>query len=212
MFHRYPKSVRRGLTMAEIVVSTAIVGVMTVAALESVNMVYRTRRENANRLTGPGLAQELMAEVLAMPYEDPQNPGGAIGIDAGESSSARSTFDDVDDYNVWTSSDTKLRDGSTAAGYSSWQQQVRVAFAGLANPSSNSGSDTGLKRITVTVTSPQNVATTLVALRARRGSLEQPQGVTDDAVTWLGVTLKVGNGTKPERWGVAPINPAADAN
>jgi hypothetical protein len=198
--------------MAEIVVSTAIVGVMTVAALESVNMVYRTRRENANRLTGPGLAQELMAEVLAMPYEDPQNPGGSIGIDAGESSSARATFDDVDDYNVWTSSDAKVRDGSNASGYAGWQQQARVAYASLADPSTNSGTDQGLKRITVTVTSPQNVAVTLVALRARRGSLEQPQGVTDDAVTWLGATLQVGNGTRTERWGVAPINPAADVN
>src|SRR5829696_2414889 len=98
------RSSRRGMTMAEVVIATAIVGVMTVAALESTGMVYRTRRINANRLTGPGLAQELLAEVLAMPYEDPENPGGAIGLDAGESSSTRATFDDVDDYNVWTSS------------------------------------------------------------------------------------------------------------
>ncbi|HEX6961995.1 MAG TPA: hypothetical protein VF175_09025, partial [Lacipirellula sp.] len=75
--------------MAEIVISTAIVGVMTVAALESVNMTYRVRRINSNRLTAQGLAQELLAEVVAMPYTDPQNPGGAIGLDAGENSTSR---------------------------------------------------------------------------------------------------------------------------
>jgi hypothetical protein len=198
--------------MAEIVISTAIVGVMTVAALESTGMVYRTRRINADRLTGPGMAQELLAEVLAMPYEDPQNPGGAIGLDSGESSSVRSTFDDVDDYNVWTSAEAKVRNGTTPTGYTAWAQQVRVAFANLADPSTNAGSDTGLKRITVTVTSPQGKVLTLTALRARKGSLEQPQGVTDDAVTFLGVTLKLGNDARAERWGVAPANPSADVN
>lgn len=200
------------MTMAEVVVATAIVGVMTVAALESLNMVYRTRRLNGSRLTAPGLAQELLAEVLAMPYEDPQLPGGSIGLDSGETSSSRSTYDDVDDYHNFTSTGVKTRDGTSLADYSGWQQQVAVAYVLTTNPAATSATDTGLKRITVTVTSPEGKVASAVALRTRRGSLDQPQGVTDDAVTWLGATLKVGAGPRSERIGVAPINPSADIN
>jgi MSHA pilin protein MshD len=204
------KRARSGFTMAEVLISTTIVGVMLAAALESVGMVYRSRRISANRLTAPGLAQELMAEVLAMPYEDPQSPGGSIGPEAGEST--RSAFDDIDDYHSWSSGDARGRDGTAFTGYSGWQQQVQVAYAGLADPSVNSGSDLGLKRVTVTVTSPAGTAVSLVSLRARKGAVEQPQGVDANAVTWLGATLQVGAGTRNERWGTTLINPAADVN
>jgi hypothetical protein len=198
--------------MSEVVVATAIVGVMTVAALESLNMVYRTRRLNGSRLTAPCLAQDLLAEVLAMPYEDPQIAGGSIGLDSGETASSRATYDDVDDYNGFTSTGVKARNGTAIADYNSWQQQVQVVYVLTTNPATTSGTDTGLKRITVTATSPEGKVATAVALRTRRGSLDQPQGVTDDAVTWLGATLKVGNGARGERMGAAPTNPAADVN
>jgi prepilin-type N-terminal cleavage/methylation domain-containing protein len=211
MFHnRKHDDPRRGFTMAEVLISTTIVGVMLAAALESVGMVYRSRRISANRLTGPGLAQELMAEVLSMPYEDPQSPGGSIGPETGEA--IRDMFDDIDDYNNWNSNDARGRDGTAFTGYSGWQQQVQVAYAGLADPSVNSGSDLGLKRITVTVTSPTGTTVSRVALRAQKGAVEQPQGLDANAVTWLGATLQVGAGTRNERWGTTLINPAADVN
>ena len=211
MFHKLRlEGTRPGFTMAEVLISTTIVGVMLAAALESVGMVYRSRRISANRLTAPGLAQELMAEVLAMPYEDPQSPGGASGSEAGEAT--RALFDDIDDYHNYNSSDARGRDGTAFTGYSGWQQQVQIAYAGLADPSVNSGSDLGLKRVTVTVTSPTGAAVSLVALRARKGAVEQPQGLDANAVTWLGATLQVGAGTRNERWGTTLINPAADVN
>ena len=197
--------------MAEIVISTAIVGIMTVASLESVGMVYRTRKVNADRLTGPGLAQELLAEVLAMPYEDPQIAGGGIGLDAGESSGTRTTYDDVDDYDAWDSV-IVAKDGTAPAGYAGWQQQVQVVYATLADPSGTVGTDQGLKRITVTVTNPDGVERALTALRARKGSLEQPQGLTASAVTWVGAALQLGDSDRAARLGTAPTNPASDAN
>jgi type II secretory pathway pseudopilin PulG len=209
MAMQHQRRFRLAFTMAEIVISTVIVGVMTVAALESVNMVYRVRRLNSNRLTAQGLAQEILAEVVAMPYADPQNPAGAIGLDAGENSTTRSTFDDVDDYHNWQSGPTR-RDGAALTGYTGWQMQVSVAYAQLPDPSTNAISDSGLKRITVTVTDADARQTTLAALRARSGSLEQPQGLTATSVTALSAALRVGNGTQVQRWAVAPTNPASD--
>jgi type II secretory pathway pseudopilin PulG len=210
--NRKSASRRIGSTIAEIVVSTAIVGVVITGALESIGMVYRTRRINANRLTVPGLAQELMAEVLSMAYEDPTNPGGALGLDSGETSANRSTFDDVDDFHLWNSSDVKSRAGVARAGYTGWNQQIQVAYADLTNPLTTAGSDLGLKRITVTVTSPQGVTKTLTALRAKKGLVDQPQGLDANAVTALGLALQVGSGSRAERWGSCIANPAQDAN
>ena len=203
---------RPALTLAEVAVSTAIVGVIIVASLESVGMVLRTRRLNASPLSGPGLAQELLDEILAMPYEDPQNPGGAIGVDSGESTSNRSHFDDIDDYHLWSSNDAKARSGATLSGYAGWECEVEVVRAPLADPAASSSSDTGLKRISVTVTSPEGVTTTMTALRARHGAMEQKPAANTVAVSWLGAELQTGSATRVERWGARPSNHAGDAD
>jgi MSHA pilin protein MshD len=203
---------RRGLTMAEVLVSAAIVGVMLSAALESVGMAIRTRRLSADMLTGPGLAQELLAEALAMPYEDPEDPAGGIGTDAGESAATRAQFDDVDDYHNWNSNGPQTSDGAAINGYPGWRRQVQVAFANLSNPGTNSAADLGLKRVTVTVTSPDGAVKTVVGLRAKNGLADQPQGLDSAAVAALTASLQLGAGDRGQRWGAYFANSAADAN
>lgn len=198
--------------MTEVVVATAIVGAIIVTSLESAGMVFRTRRLNASPLTGPGLAQELLDEVLSMPYDDPQNPGGAIGLDSGESSGTRAAFDDVDDYHGFSSTGARSKSGVALTGFTGWNCQVNVIRAQLANPTANSSSETGLKRIEVTVTSPSGKSTAVTALRARNGSLEQKPCAKTTAVTWLGAELQVGAAATVERWGARPSNHAGDAN
>lgn len=181
-----------GFGMTEVVVSTAIVGVMIVAALEAAGMVARTQRLNADRLTGPGLARDLLAEIMSLPYVDPQTGSPAIGVDSGESAASRSTFDDVDDYHNWTASNALARSGQARAGYTGWSLAVTVAWANLADATPSLPSDTNLKRITVTVTSPAGVATQLVGLRSRYGPLEQALPLAGTAVNWIGVELRSG--------------------
>ncbi len=102
--------------------STLIVGVMLVAALDTLGAVFRSQRLNAARLTGPGLAHELMGEILSLSYEDPEDPGGSIGRDSGESGKERADFDDVDDYDNWveknprTKSVLSIQDTPTGSG------------------------------------------------------------------------------------------------
>ena len=99
----------RGLSQIEIVASSLIVGVMLVAALNTLGAVFRSQRLNAARMTGPGLAHELMGEILSLPYEDPEDPGGSIGNDSSESGGDRADFDDVDDYLGWSASPPPTR-------------------------------------------------------------------------------------------------------
>ncbi len=208
---RRPCVAPRGSGLAEVVISTALVGIMMVAALEAIGQSFRTRRMNADRLTGPGLAQDLMTEILSMPYEDPQNPGGAIGVDSGETVATRSTFDDVDDYHNWNAANGVARSGTARTGYSSWNQQVAVAWIDSAT-SNTSVTDTGLKRITVTITSPAGVASQMVALRSRYGPLEQSRPLADVAVSWTGVELRTGTNSRSQFAAAPAANHVKDAN
>ena len=203
---------RLGLSLVEVVMSTLIVGVMLVASLDTVGAVYRTHKLNAARLTGPGLAQELMSEILAMPYEDPEVPGNSIGLDTGESGVNRQDFDDVDDYDNWSSASAEAKDGTALAGYSGWQRQATVTWGQLTTPLPTVGTDTGLKRITVTVTDPDGVQTSLVALRYQTGLLEQTPAVDTTAITWIGAELRLGSSSQTARSGTYLSNQAIDSN
>jgi hypothetical protein len=205
------RACRRGGGIAEVLICTFLVGVMTVAALNAIGMVFRTRRMNSDRLTGPGLAQDLVAEILSMSYEDPQNPGGAIGVNVGESAANRTTFDDIDDYNGWTSTNGVGRDASARSGYTGWGHGVAVVWI---NPTTLavSASETGLKRITVTVTSSGGVARSLVALRSNLGAVEQTRPISATAVTWLGAELRAGSSTRSQYAGAPTTNHVQDAN
>ena len=203
---------RFALTMVEVLFASAIVGGMVVASLDAAGMVFRARRLNARGTTGPALAQELLEEVLAMPYEDPQTPGDAIGPDSGETGSTRAAFDDVDDYHNWNSASADVKSGAAIAGFTGWRRQVSVVYVQLADPAQNSASDAGLKRVTVTVTSPAGLLYTATGLRARYGAMEQKPGATTAPVVWLGAELQAGDATVIERRAARPSNHAAESN
>jgi hypothetical protein len=206
-YHRRP-----AMSMVEVLFACAIVSGMVVASLDAAGMVFRARRLNADGTTGPALAQELLEEAMAMPYEDPQAPGGAIGPETGETGSNRAAFDDVDDYHNWNSANADTISGVAIAGFTGWRRQVSVTRVQLANPAQSSASDVGLKRVIVTVTSPDGSIYTATGLRARYGAMEQKAGATISPVVWLGAELKVGDATVIERRAARPSNHAAEAN
>src|SRR3954452_16140107 len=100
---RHQSTTRHGLTLIEVVASTMIVGLMAVAALNALGAATKSSNSIGNRAVAAGLADELMSEIMMQPYSDPD--GAAIfGNESGESTSPRSAFDDVDDYNGWNAS------------------------------------------------------------------------------------------------------------
>ncbi len=90
---------RKALTLVEVVVSTLIVGVMTVAALNTLGAATRSGMSAGNRAIAMGLADELMAEILATRYGD-LDGSTQLGPEAGENDPL--DFDDVDDYADWS--------------------------------------------------------------------------------------------------------------
>ena len=200
---------RRALSLVEVVASTLIVGIMVVGALNTLGSVYKTRALNAPRLVGPGLAHELMNEVLAMPYMDSEAAGSTLGFDTGETNATRADFDDVDDYHGWYRLGAQAKDGTALPGYETWARQVTVYWADPMTGAPGS-IETGLKRITVTVTSPRGDVTELIALRHKDGALEQNSGTDMTAVTWVGAELRLGNSGEITHHGTLLMNHAAD--
>jgi type II secretory pathway pseudopilin PulG len=203
---------QNGMTLLEIVVATMITGAMLVASLNSVGAVFQTQKLNADRLKGPGLAHELMSEILAMPYKDPTSNTAALGTEAGESTANRLAFDDVDDYDGLNTMGIKAKSGTTRTGYSTWREQVSVQWIETLTGLAWILGDTGLKRITVTITSPDGEVTQLLAYRYKEGALERAPMVDTSAVTWMGAELRLGGVTTPVRMGTNLTNHTPDAD
>lgn len=210
-FTRHPANLNQGLTLLEVVVATMVTGVMLVAALDSVGAVFRTHRQNADRLCGMSLTHELMAEIMSLPYKDPTAMISLIGTEDGESSANRATFDDVDDYNGLNVVGLRTKNGTLRTNFSGWRTQAKVEWIEVATGLVWILGDTGLKRITVTVTSPVGEVTQLVGYRSKEGMLEKPPVVDTLAVTWIGAELKLGTDSNPARMGVNLTNHATDA-
>src|SRR4051794_27329725 len=140
----------RGLTLIEVVASTMIVSLMAVAALNALGAATKSANSIGNRAVAAGLADELMSEIVTQPYSD-LDGSPAFGRESGESTSPRSAFDDVDDYNGWNVSPPQYRDGTVIPDRTNWRQRVTVTYVVPTNPTQTAGSDQGAKGIRVSI-------------------------------------------------------------
>ena len=144
---------RRAVTLVEAVVSTAIVGVMLVAALNTVGASQVTQNKMGQRSRALLLAQDLMAEILQQAYEDPDLASGSFGLTVAEIADGdRSLWNDVDDYNGWSASPPQQKDGTELSDFDGWGRSVAVGWVDSTEVGTERVSDTGVKRIVVTVT------------------------------------------------------------
>ena len=201
----------RGVTLTEVVMATLIMGVILVGALSVVSSSLRTRMAASRRNDGARLTEQLLAEVMAMPYKDPQGAGTGTGPETGESTTTRADFDDVDDYNGWNESDVQDKDGNTIEGFDGWSRSVETWRAERlgGNPWF---SDTGLKRIRVRATSPEGVVTERLAFRGEWGSLQQQPSQDTTVVTMISGELEIGGSSTKAHAATNTFNHAPDPN
>ena len=158
------RTARRALTLAEMIVSIVIVGVMLVAALNTVGASKMGQRKTGDRAKGTLLAQQLMSEILRQSYQEPVDTV-AFGRETAELSTSRAEYDDVDDYDGWSSSPPQYKDGMVIPNLDGWGRQVSVAWVDASNLTQDVGEETGVKRITVTVTHNDLDVASLTAVR-----------------------------------------------
>ena len=87
-----------GFTLLEALLASVVLAMTVVAITMPFTAGARNEQVDARRTVAVSLAQEMMEEVLAQPFEDDQpvwarNPGPEPG------ETARSLFDNIDDYN-----------------------------------------------------------------------------------------------------------------
>lgn len=185
--HRHLRG-HSGVSLIEAVLAVAIVAIMMVAALDVVGSSARTRAIQTEQSRATALAKQLLSEIVQCRYAD----AGSSPVFGPESGEVRANFDDVDDFHNWTESPPQTGSGTALAGFTGWKRSVKVEYADPTNPSSNASSDQGLKRITVTVTTPTGKTTTLVGLRSRNGGYEKSVQTTTTYTSWASLSVQAG--------------------
>jgi hypothetical protein len=150
--------------MVEAVFCVVLVSGLVVASLDTLGASKMAQRNLGERALGQLLASSLMSEILSQSYKDP-NETPVFGLEASENSLTRAGWDDVDDYWDWTASPPQNRDGTNIPGLTGWRQTVQVVRVNPADFNTTSLTDSGVKRITVTITHNNVVVATLVAVK-----------------------------------------------
>jgi prepilin-type N-terminal cleavage/methylation domain-containing protein len=163
---------RRGFTLVEAVLSTAVVGVMLVAATHAAGIVATSRTLAAERARGQQLALDLLNEIMDRPYRDPDSALAILGTDVGDSlAPGRLKFDDIDDYQGYIDAPPTSQEGAAIPGLAHWSRSVRVVYLepGLSRVLAVQGdaSDTGAKLIHVSVFFRGKPVTRVQAIRTR---------------------------------------------
>ncbi len=141
---------RRGLSQAEVVVSTVIVGILMVSCFSTIAASRRSQMSESNEVRGLAIATALMSEITQLSMREPSCDCG-FKIEAGESGANRLNFDDVDDYINFIDSPPKSRNGTTCAGYSDLSRNVTIDMVTTADWNATTTTYAGVYRITVKV-------------------------------------------------------------
>jgi MSHA pilin protein MshD len=182
---------RRGLTLIEVTISMLVLAILLVASLSMLGSAAKARYLLAKRQLGPVLARQLMMEAVQNQYAS-MNANATFGMEPGENTGTRAAFNDVDDYDGWTECPPHDKAGNVLPNCTGWTRTVQVYYADPSDPMGTPAStDTGLKRVTVTVTSPNGAQTILAALRTR--FCDQPAAVATQRTTWVNLSLQIGD-------------------
>jgi MSHA pilin protein MshD len=193
---------RRAVSLVEVVISAAVMTTMIVAALGAVGASGRMQAAQRENALGLSLARQLLSEIVQTRYTDLVNP--VFGVEAGEE---RATYDDVDDYNGWAEDSAMYADRSPISGGAGWRRAVRVVRANPSDPTQTTSSETGLKRIEVTVTSPTGRVFRLSALRSAKNGYENTPGSQTSYISYVGMAIQVGDrSTSRSEQGVNGLN------
>jgi MSHA pilin protein MshD len=181
---------RRAFGLIETVVATVLVAITLVASLNSLAFVLKTTQHQAHTYRASLLAQTLLAEITAQPFEDSENASGVIGLESDELAAQRPQWDDCDDYHGWSSTHLVHRDGQPWLEASGWNVDVDVTYVHVNDPNLVSAASSTLKRIRLTLTSPSAQNFVFDALRSAQGALLEPQYAGQGALADVAIVVQ----------------------
>lgn len=158
---------RRGIALVEATLAVLVVAIAIGAGLQAAAASARSRQAGLDQTIARQLAQALLDEVCALPYEDPNQPP-LFGMETGETrASGRTTLDDVDDYAAFNEPLLRGRDGIQLLVPGRYTRRVSVTWLRPQPYLTTSTTDQGIKQVTVEVLLGGKVLCSLSELRTR---------------------------------------------
>ncbi len=142
----------RGFTLPEVLIASAILAFTVAAVSHAIVAGQMATYAALHDARAIGLAETLLDEVLALPYDDPDG-ASAAGPESGESD--RHDFDNLDDYHAYSQAAGAIVDLADTAypdEFQSFTRSVTASYESLTVPTMG-GSHSGLT-VTVTVSEP----------------------------------------------------------
>jgi hypothetical protein len=155
-----------GFSLVETALATVLVGGLLVVSMNLLGASRMTQARYADREQALILAEDLLNEVLAEPYADADGGGIALGLELGELFALGASFDDADDYDGYHEAPPTDADGQPIPGAERFTRTVAVQWVEPDDPDAVSASETGVKRVTVTVSIAGRELAALSGLRA----------------------------------------------
>lgn len=139
---------RSGITLIETVLSLLILAGAFASGLTAIGSARASQVAAAERRFALSLAEDMMDEVLAEPnYKE----GNTYGLEAGERASDRQAFDDMDDYDDWSSTPPVDYYDVDIPGGDGYSRRVQILYVNPDNPTQYVSTDMGLAVIIVRV-------------------------------------------------------------
>lgn len=158
MTKRNPNASQQGFTLIELIIFIVVVGLGMAGILMVINTVVKSSADPMVQKQAVAIAESMLEEILLKDYANP------VGGDTG---STRALFDDVDQYNSYSSIGIKDLTGATIPALVSYNiNSVSVCLESACPAPINAAlSAASAKRVTVSVTGPNGVAVSLKGYR-----------------------------------------------
>jgi len=168
---------QKGVTLVELVISIVVLSIAMVAMMNSFSLSMSHSADPLWRNKSLKLAQLYLDEILSKNYDELTPVGGipvvanpscaSLGSDGvGASAETRATYDDVDDYNGIDDLPPKNLTNSIDSSYALYRVTVEVTCDGDSVGATGGTADNNAKKITVTVTPPDQSPMTFAAYKA----------------------------------------------
>jgi len=178
------RSLARGLTLVELIVSITVIAAGVAGILVVLNVAVRSSADPLIQKQALAVAESLLEEIQLMPFTycdpDDANAGTAtgtagcatavegIGAEAGEArnpTGPETPFDNVNDYQGFSMAGVVDIAGAAISGLAAYSASVTVAQQALNGPPAVPAAESLL--ITVTVTGPGSTSVQLSGYRTR---------------------------------------------
>ena len=120
------------------------------AGVQLFGNIGRSVNNTTDAVKAAALAVDLIREIKDLNYSEFEGDVN-LGLDANESGVGRYGYDDIDDYNNYSSTPPKRRDGNPYDNCDDFTQTVSVTFVAANDFSQTVGFDQGFKKVVITI-------------------------------------------------------------